>query len=122
MTFHNLTLSFCTMGVCVCGGGGGGGRGKIDRSKEHSTIAEQYDKLVAVLRSRNPNCKVLLSKIAPRGDVDVKMINDIIGSVAQACDIVKNYRAFFDKRGQLITRFYNTEYPVHPSNSGKKQT
>ena len=27
----------------------------IDESKEHSIIAGQYDKLVAIIRSRNPN-------------------------------------------------------------------
>ena len=99
------------------------GRNDINGSKEHSTIAEQYDKLVAIIRSRNPNCKVLLSKIAPRGYVNVKMINDIIERVAihHKCDIVDNYRAFFDKHGQLITRFYNNDDPVHPSNFGTKR-
>ena len=57
------------------------GGNDINGSKEHSTIAERYDKLVAIIRSRNPNCNVLLSKIAPRGDVNVKMINDIIERV-----------------------------------------
>ena len=50
------------------------------------------------------NCKVLLSKIAPRGDVNMKMIDDLIKRVTihHKCDTVDNHRAFCDKHGQLI--------------------
>lgn len=99
------------------------GGNDLSRSTEHDLIEEQYDQLIAIIKSRNPNCKLILSNLAPRGDVDVNIINEMIERLAlhHNCDIVDNYRAFFDKHGKLLLRFFSDYDPIHPSNSGMKR-
>ncbi|MCG7875883.1 MAG: SGNH/GDSL hydrolase family protein, partial [Candidatus Thiodiazotropha endolucinida] len=99
------------------------GGNDLSSNKNHSVLHDQFDHLIALIKSGNPTCKIIVSKLAPRGDVDVRIINNMIEQIAfhHQCDIADNYRPFFDKHGKLIKRFFSEHDPVHPSNSGTKR-
>lgn len=99
------------------------GGNDISGNADHDLLEEQYDQLIAMIKSRNPNIKVILSKLAPRGDVDVTAVNMIIERLTlhHGIEYVDNFRSFYDRNGQLIMRFFNFTDHIHPSNSGIKR-
>ena len=86
-------------------------------------IEEHYDQFVATLRASNPNLKVILSKVAPRGDVDVSPLNCVIERLCahHKLESVDIFRAFHDKNGMVCMRYVSQQDTIHPSASGIKR-
>ena len=83
--------------------------GESARLVDLGLIVEKYEQLISILKkSANPNIRLVLCKIAPRGDTDVTFVKAIIERllVRHSCEIVDQYRAFFDRHGELILRYY----------------
>lgn len=99
------------------------GGNDLSRNIDSDLIEEQYDQLIAIVKSQNPECQIILCKLAPRGDVDVSVINKIVERLAchHKTECADNFRAFFDKNGSIITRFLNPNDHIHPSKSGVKR-
>ena len=93
------------------------------RNVDLGLIEEKYEQLISILKSANPNIRLVLCKIAPRGDTDVTFVNAIIErlSVRHSCEIVDQYRAFFDRHGELILRYYGQHDQIHLSISGTRR-
>ena len=99
------------------------GGNDISRNRDLELIEEEYDQLVAIIKAGNENCKVVLCKVAPRGDVDVNQINLIIErlSLHHQAECVDTYRSFHDRHGKIIARFLNESDHLHLSKSGTKR-
>ena len=93
------------------------------RNVDLGLIEEKYEQLISILKSANPNIRLVLCKIAPRGDTDETFVNAIIErlSVRHSCEIVDQYRAFFDRHGELILRYYGQHDQIHLSISGTRR-
>ena len=89
---------------------------------EHELVEENYDKLVSQLKTANPTLKVYLSKIAPRGDVDVSPINAIVDRLAahHSVNVIDIFKSFHDKHGRVCMSYIGND-SIHPSNSGTKR-
>lgn len=85
-------------------------------------IEEMYDQLIVQLQSSNPNLKIYISKVAPRGDTDVSSLNTLIErlSAHHEIEIVDIFAAFHDKNGFVCNRYFNND-SIHPSPSGVKR-
>ena len=103
--------------ILYCGGN------DLSKTTDHELIEERYDQLVSIIRSANPECKILLSKLAPRGDVDVNIVNMIIERLTlhHNCEYVDNFRSFHDKNGAILLRFLNQNDHIHLTPSGTKR-
>ena len=99
-----------------------GGNDLTDNT-DSTTIEEDYEYLLSLIKSGNPSIRIILSKLAPRGDVDVTVVNSIIERLAihHGLEVVDNHRAFYDRHGNLIMLFYNQTDSIHPSDSGVKR-
>ena len=90
------------------------------------SFAETYDQLISLVKTRNPACKVYLSEIAPRGDVDVSSFNKCIEKSAKHWErqnvhrITNTYGYFLDKNYIPTNRYYNDD-GIHLSHSGVKR-
>ena len=54
-----------------------GGNDCSNRMETHA-FEEKYDQLISLIKSANKDCIIYISKIAPRGDVDVTVFNTSI--------------------------------------------
>lgn len=99
------------------------GGNDLSRTTDFELIEEKYDQLIALIKAGNEECKLILSKIAPRGDVDVNPINKIIErlSIYHKTEIVDCYRAFHDQNGKLLMRYLNEHDTIHLSRPGTKR-
>ena len=99
------------------------GGNDIANETDLELIEETYDQLIVQLKASNPTIRVLVSKVAPRGDTDVSPLNAIIERIASHHDIdaVDIFRAFHDQNGLLCTRYFNSHDSIHPSPSGIKR-
>lgn len=99
------------------------GGNDLSRTSDHELIEELYDQLIAVIKASNPNIRIVLCKIAPRGDVDVNILNMIVErlSAHHALTSVDIYKDFHDRNGNLQMRFLSQQDHIHPSPSGIKR-
>ena len=99
------------------------GGNDLSRTTDFELIEEKYDQLIALIKAGNEECKIILSKIAPRGDVDVNPINMIVErlSVHHKTEIVDCYRAFHDQNGKLLMRYLNEHDNIHLTRPGTKR-
>lgn len=99
------------------------GGNDLTGNTDATTIEEDYDYLLTLIKSGNPSIQIILSTLAPRGDVDVSFVNSIIERLAihHGLEVVDSHRAFYDRHGELIMRFYNQTDSIHPSDSGIKR-
>ena len=51
------------------------GRNDCAKGIEVGRFVDEYDQLVSLIKTNNPECKVNICEIAPRGDVDVSEYN-----------------------------------------------
>lgn len=84
---------------------------------------DQYEELITLIKGRNSKCRVFLSTVCPRGDVDVVVINDVIRSLCQSHDLIciNSNADFYDKKKQLRGHFYKPRDNIHFSRSGIKR-
>lgn len=99
------------------------GGNDLARTTDHELTEELYDQLITHIKACNPVIKLVLCKIAPRGDVDVNILNMIVQrlGVHHQVMILDIFRDFHDKSGKLQMRFMGQQDPVHPSPSGIKR-
>ena len=90
---------------------------------ELGLFEQQYEQLITTVKSRNPSIRLVLCKLAPRGDTDVTFVNRIIErlSVCYNCDLVDQYRAFFDGPGKIIMRYFGRSDQIHPYVTGTRR-
>ena len=79
------------------------GGNDLTGNTDATTIEEDYDYLLTLIRSGNPSIQIILSTLAPRGDVDVSFVNSIIERLAihHGLEVVDSHRAFYDRHGKL---------------------
>ena len=102
--------------------------GENDCSNRMDTHAfeEKYDQLISLIKSANKDCIIYLSKIAPRGDVDVTVFNTSITRIVahwarhQVKCIHDSHDLFFGRNGLPSNRYYSHD-GVHLSHSGTKR-
>ena len=99
------------------------GGNDLTYTSDYGRIEEYYEQLITTIRSKNTGAYILLNKLAPRGDVDVTIINHMIERISLRfnVDYVDNYRAFFDRQGSQIMRYFERKDQIHPSNTGIKR-
>ncbi|MEW8548437.1 MAG: SGNH/GDSL hydrolase family protein [Candidatus Thiodiazotropha sp.] len=90
------------------------------------TFEEKYDQLISFIKSENGDCAIYLSKVLPRGDINVEDFNFSIQRVADywAMHRVKciedTYSLFFGKNGLPCGRYFYKD-GIHLSYSGTKR-
>ncbi|MEW8545039.1 MAG: SGNH/GDSL hydrolase family protein [Candidatus Thiodiazotropha sp.] len=99
--------------------GGNDSAGNVDLG----LFEHKYEQLITTVKSRNPSIRLVLCNLAPRGDTDVTFVNKIIErlSFRYNCDLVDEYRAFFDGKGKLIMRYFGPSDQIHPSVIGTRR-
>ena len=99
------------------------GGNDIANNMDIELIEENYDQLVNQMKSSNPDVKIYLSKIAPRGDTDVSPVNAIVDRLSfdHSVDIIDIFGAFHDKNVFINMRYIGNYDTVHPSMSGIKR-
>ena len=99
------------------------GGNDIANNMDIELIEENYDQLITQMKSSNPDVKVYLSKIAPRGDTDVSPVNAIVDRLSfdHSIDVVDMFSAFHDKNGFINMRYIGKYDTIHPSTSGIKR-
>ena len=102
-----------------------GGNDCSNRMDTHA-FEEKYDQLISLIKSANKDCIIYLSKIAPRGDVDVTVFNTSITRIVahwarhQVKCIHDSHDLFFGRNGLPSNRYYSHD-GVHLSHSGTKR-
>lgn len=98
-----------------------GGNNASNRT-EIEYFEEKYDQLISYIKEKNKECKILLVNCCPRGDTDISPINDAICHLADEhkIEIVDAHKAFFNKKGELIQKYYCAD-KIHFSDSGVKR-
>jgi lysophospholipase L1-like esterase len=100
------------------------GGNDLSRTTDHELTEELYDQLLALIKASNPSIKTVVCKLAPRGDVDVSILNMIIDRLAAHhswVSVVDIFSDFYDNNGNLQMRFIGQQDHVHPSPSGIKR-
>lgn len=98
------------------------GGNDVANGDEPELIEERYDQLLKYLKTANPSLSIYVSKIAPRGDADVSVINFVVDRLAEHHDakIIDIFQAFHDSKGDVCMR-YICKDSIHPSSSGVKR-
>lgn len=83
---------------------------------------ELYEQVIQNLRQANSTCEIYLCTVCPRGDADTTDVNEVIHRLCQEhnLSIVDINKAFYDRKGKLIERYY-VEDSIHLSVSGVKR-
>ena len=79
---------------------------------------DKYDELISLIN--NSACRVILCTVVPRGDVDVRQLNDCIQRLGkhwknQQVEVASECYTFFFADGQLSARFFNQD-GIHLTN------
>ncbi|MCG8045342.1 MAG: hypothetical protein N0E48_06700 [Candidatus Thiodiazotropha endolucinida] len=102
-----------------------GGNDCSNRVDAH-IFEEMYDQLIGLIKSENKDCVIHLSKIAPRGDVDVSVHNTSVQRIAdhwarqQVNFIEDSHDLFLGINGLPSSRYYSRD-GIHLSYSGVKR-
>ena len=111
--------SFARIIICI-------GGNDCSRKRNTSDFEDKYDQLIGIIKSVNQGCNVYLSKIVPRGDVDVSAFNTSIWRVSDHWKmhnvycIDESYKMFFGRNRVPMGRYYS-EDGIHLSHSGTKR-
>lgn len=78
---------------------------------------ELYDQVIQYIKDHG-HCKIILSKVCPRGDKSTCDVNEIIKGLSNQhrTVMIDLDRAFHDSHGKIIDRYYNADC-IHLSNS-----
>ena len=111
--------SFARIIICI-------GGNDCSRKRNTSDFEDSYDQLIGFIKSVNQGCSVYLSKIVPRGDVDVSAFNASIRRVLdhwakhKVYCIDESYEMFFGRDRMPMSRYFS-EDGIHLSHSGTKR-
>ena len=99
------------------------GGNDVSGETEIAHFEQQYENLISLIRKKNSKCKVLLSNMCPRGDIDVTEINDVIRDLCQTHNVtlINSNADFYDKKKKLRNHFYKLWDSIHLSRSGTKR-
>ena len=69
------------------------GRNDLSETLVYDRIEEFYEQLITIIKFKNSDAHIILSKLAPRGDLDVTNVNRMIErlSLRYNLDFVDNY-------------------------------
>ena len=83
---------------------------------------EVYDQLIQHVRQINNSCHIFLCNSCPRGDTDTTEVNEAILRLSEqhGISLIDLDKAFHDKDGNVIMRYYNRD-TIHLSSSGVKR-
>ena len=107
--------------IIICVGGNYCSRGMATHLFE-----DKYDQLISLIRSSNKDCTIKVSKIVPRGDIDVSDFNRAVTSIVDhwAAHQVKcidgSYDMFFGHNRMPSGRYFNAD-GIHLTDSGFKR-
>ena len=106
--------------IIICIGGNDCSRG-MDKMFE-----DKYDQLISLIRSSNKDCTIYISKIVPRGDVDVSDFNHSVTRIvdhwaAHQVKRIDGSEQLFIGRNQMPSGRYFSDDGIHLSHSGTKR-
>lgn len=83
---------------------------------------EKYEQLICMIKEKNPEIKIYLCSICPRGDTCVNEVNDLIKrqSEVHGCIFIDIHKTFYNKQNQLKSHFYKLRDNIHLSASGTR--
>ena len=83
---------------------------------------EKYEQLICMIKEKNPEIKIYLCSICPRGDTCVNEVNDLIKrqSEVHGCIFIDIHKTFYNKQNQLKSHFYKVRDNIHLSASGTR--
>ena len=83
---------------------------------------ELYEQVILNLKKDSEACKIYLCNMSPRSDADTVEVNQVIHRLCQehSLTMVDINKAFHDKRGKVIERYYGDDL-IHLSTSGVKR-
>ena len=83
---------------------------------------ELYEQVILNIKKDNESCQIYLCNMSPRRDADTVEVNEAIHSLCQDHNLtmVDINKAFHDKRGKVIERYYDDDL-IHLSTSGTKR-
>ena len=111
--------SFARIIICI-------GGNDCSSRRDTTEFEEKYDQLIGFIKSVNKDCLVYVSKIVPRGDVDVSSYNSSILRIVDhwamhnVYCIGDSHELFFGKDRMPLSRYYYKD-GVHLSHSGTKR-
>ena len=111
--------SFANIIICI-------GGNDCSRGMDAKSFEDKYDQLIGIIRSKNTDCNIYISKIVPRGDTDVSAFNRSITCVVDHWEALRvwcidgSYDLFFGQNQLPSTRYF-TEDGIHLSYSGTKR-
>ena len=109
--------SFARIIICI-------GGNDCSRKRNTSDFEDKYCQLIGFIKSVNQGCAVYLSKIVPRGDVDVSAFNTSIRRVSDHWKmhnvycIDESYEMFFGRDRVPMGRYYSKN-GIHLSQQGQ---
>ena len=85
-------------------------------------IEELYEKLILLIKKKNPVINIYLCSICPHGDTDVDNVNDAIKELSEIhnCVYVDINKTLYNKYDQLKSNFYKPRDNIHLSPSGTR--
>ena len=86
---------------------------------------DNYDELVSLIKTSNPDCRLYICCISPRRDTNVKMYNACIRRIADhwanhGVTLINESKSFFCGKDGVPTARYYAHDGIHHSNSGTK--
>lgn len=83
---------------------------------------ELYEQVILNLKQVNDACQIYLCNVSPRGDTDTAEVNQAVHRLCQEHNLtmVDINKAFYDKQGKIIERYYGEDL-IHLSSSGVKR-
>ena len=83
---------------------------------------ELYEQVILNLKQVNDTCQIYLCNMSPRSDTDTTEVNQVIDRLCEEHNLtmVDINKAFYDKRGKIIERYYGDDL-IHLSTSGVKR-
>ena len=109
--------SFAIIIICV---GGNDCSSRLSKT----AFEEKYDQLISFIQSANRDCAIYLSKVLPRGDIDVAEFNRSRVADHWAMHQVKciedTSSLFFGQNGLPSSRYFSND-GIHLSHSGIKR-
>ena len=83
---------------------------------------ELYEQVILNLKQVNDACQIYLCNVSPRRDTDTAEVNQAVHRLCQEHNLtmVDINKAFYDKQGKIIERYYGEDL-IHLSSSGVKR-
>ena len=81
-----------------------------------------YDKLITLIKEKNPTINIYLCSICPRGDADVDNANSVIIDLSDfhSCVFLDINKTFYNKYDEPKSHFYKPRDFIHLSPSGTR--